>query len=282
MDTVKIISKIRLEISKYFKANNKTYAIFGKSMGIDSSLVAGLLSNVPDVKPVGVINPIKSDPDDEKIAKIVLKYFKIPFIKINLTKEYERLADKLYLDDNLINQVNEIKGRQDYKVKNNVLLETKSFALANIKLRLRMITLYHIAKIMDGIVIGTGNFSEHMTGFWTLHGDVGDFCPIMNLYKTEVYDLAKKLKVPSESINAIPSDGAGFTKKGTDEDQLGLTYDKLDMVIKDYLTGNTKNQILNKFNFEKSKTNKALAKIINFKYKRKLPITISRQKLGLD
>jgi NH3-dependent NAD+ synthetase len=64
----------------------------------------------------------------------------------------------------------------------------------NIKARLRMIMLYNAASINSGIVIDTDNLSEHYLGFWTIHGDVGDFKPLGKLWKTEVYELAKYIK----------------------------------------------------------------------------------------
>jgi NH3-dependent NAD+ synthetase len=57
-----------------------------------------------------------------------------------------------------------------------------------------MIMLYNAASINSGIVIDTDNLSEHYLGFWTIHGDVGDFKPLGKLWKTEVYELAKYIK----------------------------------------------------------------------------------------
>ena len=51
-----------------------------------------------------------------------------------------------------------------------------------------MIMLYNAASIFKGLVVDTDNLSEHYLGFWTMHGDVGDFKPIGKLWKTEVYD----------------------------------------------------------------------------------------------
>jgi len=81
-----IIKKIRNEIKKYFQKNGLTYAVFGKSMGLDSSVIAGLLSDLSGISPIGVIMPIESDLKDEKIAKIVLKHFKsLIFSRLGLT-----------------------------------------------------------------------------------------------------------------------------------------------------------------------------------------------------
>ncbi len=107
----------------------------------------------------------------------------------------------------------------------------------NIKARLRMIELYDLANELDGMVLSTDNYTEYLLGFWTLHGDVGDFGMIQNLWKTEVYGLAeylvKKFNLsgrPQQAdslqkcIEAIPTDGLGITD--SDFDQLLPDYDK--------------------------------------------------------
>jgi NAD+ synthetase len=278
----KIIKEIRSKLSDYFKKHNKTYAVFGKSKGVDSSLAAGILSNIKNIKPMGVLMPIDSDKKDEEIGKLVLNHFNIPFLKVDLTSQYKDLACKLYLDNKVLLQLKNIEKKYNYKNLEKTFKQRKNFALGNIKARLRMIILYHLAQITNGIVIGAGNFSEYWTGFWTLHGDVGDINPIAPLYKsTEVYSLAKALGVPKKSLEAIPSDGLNITKKGTDEDQLGLNYKNLDKIIKNYLKGKDIKQIKYKTNIKEEKIKKALEKIKNSEYKRKNPINFTRKDLGL-
>ena len=70
--SLEAIEKIRAAIQGYFKENRLTYAVFGKSEGLDSSVIAGLLSDLPGVKPIGVIMPCESDPDAEVIAPATL------------------------------------------------------------------------------------------------------------------------------------------------------------------------------------------------------------------
>ncbi len=109
---------------------------------------------------------------------------------------------------------------------------SKPNAAGNIKVRLRMITLYHIAQLTGGLVVSTVNLSELWMGFWTLNGDVGDFSPIQHVWKgLEEYTLAEALGVPEASLNAVPTDGLEILPAGVDEDQLGLPYPELDRVI---------------------------------------------------
>jgi NAD+ synthase len=105
-------------------------------------------------------------------------------------------------------------------------------ASANSKSRLRMMTLYHIAGNMNGIVVGTGNKVEDFgIGFFTKYGDGGvDISPIADLYKTEVRELGRYLGVPQEIINATPTDGL-WDDDRNDEQQIGATYEELEWAM---------------------------------------------------
>jgi NAD+ synthetase len=117
----------------------------------------------------------------------------------------------------------------------------------NLKARLRMLQLYDLAQLHQGIVISTDNYTEYLTGFWTLHGDVGDFAPIARLWKTEVFKIAEFLlnechllqySALKSCIEAIPVDGLGISS--CDCDQLGVRdYFEADKLFLDYFQGNT-------------------------------------------
>jgi len=226
------IKRIRRSIQTYFRENNLTYAIFGKSEGLDSSVIAGLLSNLEGVRPIGMLMPCESKPEVERIARLVLDHFNIPAIKVDLTFEYHALMARFYASGSVQDQLTQIA--EDYKDEKLLqqIIHRKTRAAGNIKVRLRMITLYHIAQLTGGLVVSTDNLSEFWMGFWTLNGDVGDYSPIQNVWKgLEEYTLAKALGVPDESIEAVPTDGLDIIPNGTDEDQLGLPYHELDRVI---------------------------------------------------
>ncbi len=228
----KAIQRIRGAIQTYFKENNLTYAVFGKSEGLDSSVIAGLLSDLPGVKPIGILMPCESDPDVEVIARETLDHFKIPHIRVDLTPEFHAIMARFYsagaVQDQLIRIVRDY-GDPDLV---RAMAMNKSKAAGNIKVRLRMITLYHIAQLAGGLVVSTDNLSELWMGFWTLNGDVGDFSPIQHVWKgLEEYTIAEALGVPEASLNAVPTDGLEVLPAGVDEDQLGLPYPELDRVI---------------------------------------------------
>jgi nicotinamide-nucleotide amidase len=231
-DATKVIRTIRKLIKQYFKENNLTYAIFGKSEGLDSSVIAGLLSAIQGIRPIGVIMPCESDLEAEHIARIVLDHYKIPFLRVDLTKEFHFLMGHYFSSEGVHGQLSHILKQYGDHAAMKTIPHRKPRATGNIKARLRMITLYHIAQLTGGIVISTDNLSELLMGFWTLNGDVGDLSPIQYVWKgLEEYTIAEVLGVPRESIEAAPTDGLEVIPGGTDQDQLGLPYHDLDRVI---------------------------------------------------
>ncbi|AEA47387.1 NAD+ synthase [Archaeoglobus veneficus] len=109
--------------------------------------------------------------------------------------------------------------------------EEHKIAVANIKPRIRMILLYFHANSRRLLVAGTGNKSELMAGYFTKYGDGGvDFLPIGDLYKTEVFQLARYLGIPERIVTKKPS--ARLWKGQTDEEEMGISYEKLDAILK--------------------------------------------------
>lgn len=111
-------------------------------------------------------------------------------------------------------------------------------SMANTRSRIRMTTLFAFASHHKLIVAGTGNKVEDFgVGFYTKYGDGGvDVSPIADLYKTQVYELAKHLGVVSSIQQAKPTDGL-FADGRTDEDQIGATYPELEWAM-EYITNN--------------------------------------------
>jgi nicotinamide-nucleotide amidase len=263
---------------------------------LDSSVIAGLLSDLEGVKPIGVLMPCESQAHVTHIARAVLRHFKIPWIEVDLTSEYHALMARYYSAGAVHDQLAQIV--QDYGDGHlsSRMAHRKARASGNIKVRLRMITLYQIAQLTGGVVISTDNLSEFWMGFWTLNGDVGDLSPIQYVLKgLEEYAIAEVLGVPEASLKAVPTDGLDVLPGGTDEDQLGLAYHELDRVIVRLLQ--------NKFNGEErwpqdktqalidqvaSETGHAPDKVVHVAhqltgthYKRNWPRVVSREEAGL-
>jgi len=185
-------------------------AVVGLSGGLDSSVTAVLCKRVTDV--LGLIMPIHSDPLDEESASLLAKEFDIQVRRVDLSPVYDALA--------------------------RVLPDPTGLPVANLKPRLRMATLYYFANKENRLVVGTGNKSEIMMGYFTKYGDGGvDILPLGGLLKRQVRELARELGIPPQIIAKPPS--AGLWAGQTDEAELGITYNELDQVLTAFESGGT-------------------------------------------
>lgn len=177
----------------------------GLSGGVDSSVVAALAKKALGRKRLlALILPCHSQKPDLEDAKLVAKKLGIRTETVDLSRIY----------DNLI----------------KILPEAGKIAYANLKPRLRMLTLYYFGNKLNYLVCGTGNKSEIMVGYTTKHGDgAADILPIGDLLKTQVKELARRLGIPKHIINKVPS--AGLWPGQTDEGELGITYEQLDDIL---------------------------------------------------
>jgi NAD+ synthase len=105
------------------------------------------------------------------------------------------------------------------------------YLLGNLMARTRMAVLYYYANRDGRLVCGTSNRSEYMLGYCTKHGDnAADLQPLLHLFKTEVYIVAKELGIPEPIINKVPS--AGLWGGQSDELEIGLPYTEIDASLK--------------------------------------------------
>ena len=103
-----------------------------------------------------------------------------------------------------------------------------------------MVYLYDLASKYGGMVLSTDNYTELLLGFWTLHGDVGDYGMIQNLWKTEIYAMSRYIvsqlkhdnarKSLDACINAVATDGLGITKSDLDQIQAD-SYEEVDQIL---------------------------------------------------
>lgn len=223
-----VISKIIHFTSDYIIKNKIESLVLGISGGIDSAVVACLASYVckeTNANLIGVEMHHSSNKTEEVArAKRISCNFADNIITNPIDNLIKSFASELYT----------------YM---DILTFDEKIRLGNIKARIRMIILYHYAHKNNGIVLSTDNYSEYLLGFWTLHGDVGDFGMIQNLFKTEVYEIAKfcvdrfelkgefkKAKALKECINAVPTDGLGITT--SDFDQIDISsYEEIDYFL---------------------------------------------------
>ena len=123
-------------------------------------------------------------------------------------------------------------------MKDNGLLpapEAIDFAKGNVKARQRMLSQYHIAGMVGGLVLGTDHSAENITGFYTKFGDGAcDLAPLFGLSKRQVRLLAKTMGAPEALVTKTPTaDLECLSPQKEDEQVLGLPYDDID----DFLEG---------------------------------------------
>ncbi len=265
------VGKIRQILKDYIVKQNLKSLVLGVSGGIDSALVAALAKPVCDelnIPLIGVSIPISTNTEDEiKRAELVGLSFCTEFKEENLTEHFTNLSFR-------INAYSEKEDLNSWKIRNG-----------NIKARLRMIYLYNVASDRGGLVLSTDNYTEYLLGFWTLHGDVGDYGMVQELWKTEVYEMSKwivdnelffddkKSVALKNCIYALATDGLGVTNNG-DLGQIlpeweGSSIDGykiVDQKLKDYLKGDVMF----------STDDPVIKRHLNSSFKRVNPINIKR------
>lgn len=183
--------------------------VFGLSGGLDSSTVAFLCAEVLEGEKVLALSlPEKgvTNPEETKDADKVAQMLGIDFRSMDISPILEELQQRITDFD-----------------------EKAKLPAANVKPRVRMTILYYYANLLDRLVVGTNNRSEIRAGYFTKYGDgASDFAPLGCLYKTQVLELARLLKVPSSILEREPS--AGLWIGQIDESELGISYEKLDLI----------------------------------------------------
>lgn len=219
----KVFNTLVDKTAEYLTKNNLKAMVLGISGGIDSTVVAAICHEVNKKTGIPLIGrslPIKNKSDEFDVSKLVGEAFCDDFRVVHLQDSFETILRDIVIEED--------NDRQT------------PIANGNIQARLRMIYLYNLASIHKGLVMSTDNQTEYQLGFWTIHGDVGDFDPIQDLWKTEVYELARWLvtryqniaefpnrecwenrawKAIVESIKLIPTDGLGISN--SDLEQIG-------------------------------------------------------------
>ena len=202
-DVERLTEWIRAQVAEA----GRVAAVVGLSGGIDSATVAALAKRALGSEAYGVIMPCGSDPADAEDARFTAEALGLSYRTVDLGPVFDLLREQLALPPGV-----------------------PRLAVANLKPRLRMITLYAEAAVRNALVLGTGNRSELEIGYFTKYGDGGvDLLPIGGYLKHEVRALAKELGVPARIIDRQPS--AGLWEGQTDESEMGMTYQELDTYL---------------------------------------------------
>ncbi|MBW2984778.1 NAD(+) synthase [Candidatus Woesearchaeota archaeon] len=225
-------------IRKYFKENNFKRAVIGLSGGIDSSLCAKLVADAIGSKNLlGLIMPDKG----------VTSRDSIDYAK--------KLANKLKIKHGIVTINSFLKPFKKMPWKENQI------AVINTKARIRANILFNYANTHDAIVVGTTNKSEWLLGYFTKYGDsCADIEVIGDLWKTEVLELARFLKIPKEIIGREPT--AELFHGHTDEKELGAKYEVIDEILKQIAAGKKPEGKLAKKIMERVKVNEHKRKAV--------------------
>jgi nicotinamide-nucleotide amidase len=294
----KVIDNIRKLIKDYIEKNKLKSLVLGVSGGLDSAIVAAICQEkYTGVPLIGISIPMSSSTEHREQAEWVGNTYCSVFEEFReWDNEYfpDGEAEAYNCPTNMINEIcsttsmtNKLAEKAGFKVNKfptNILD-------GNIKARMRMITLYDLARKTNGMVLSTDNKSEYMMGFWTLLGDVGDYGPIQNIGKGfELPAIARTLNIREDIIEQNPSDGLMVTEDNTDEAQLGANYQEVDTIMTIYLN----ETISNKIDFQKEmkiiinekkdgyeKIIKVIKRYHDFEYKRIGTINLTRDEIGI-
>lgn len=241
------------ELIDYLTKNNLKAMVLGISGGIDSTVVAAICHEVSKrtgIPLVGRSLPIKNKNDEFSVSKLVGEAFCDDFKVYALNRSYQAALLDACIDAGDANTAN------SYFLDELEEMSSRTpIANGNLQARCRMQHLYDIASLRKGLVMSTDNQTEYQLGFWTIHGDVGDYDPIQDLWKTEVYKLAEWVSdyyeeegiawAPKErgdemlrisetikaSITLTPTDGLGISN--SDLDQIGAkSYAEVDDILR--------------------------------------------------
>lgn len=247
-DYSKVFNTLIERTEDYICSNNLKCMVLGISGGIDSTVVAAICHEVSrrtGVPLIGRSLPTKFNKEGETTAAdLVGKAFCNDYKVVPIHSMYEKLAINITVAESGM-----LDNSKHYQ---------SPLANGNIQARLRMIYLYNLAGIHKGLVMDTDNLTENNLGYFTVHGDVGDFNPIGGLWKTEVFALAayirdyyyfeaklhsnpslieassNKATAVEESLKLKPTAGLGITD--SDLDEIGAeSYEQVDYILQEIL-----------------------------------------------
>ncbi|MFQ6075010.1 MAG: NAD+ synthase [Candidatus Bathyarchaeia archaeon] len=198
-------------VRKVVEGAEASGVVIGLSGGVDSSLVATLcVRALGKDRVLGLLMPAEFTPKQD-------------------VEDAERLAAWLGVRTEIV----PIQGICEaiFKTLNCAHGDVRCrIPVANVRARVRMLILYYYANLHNLLVVGTGDRSESLIGYFTKYGDGGvDLMPIVHLYKTQVRELARYLGVPVEIATKPSSPQLYPGHRATDE--IPLEYEELDPVL---------------------------------------------------
>jgi NAD+ synthase len=234
-------------LKERFRKFGFTKTVIGLSGGVDSSVSFFLaVEALGKDNVLAVMMPYKtSSPESIEHAQQIIKQLGVRNALVDITP----MADEF----------------------RKLLPDLDRVRLGNVLARLRMITLYDHSAKENALVIGTSNKTEILLGYGTLFGDTASAInPLGDLYKTQVWELAKELGVPAEIINKTPS--ADLWAGQTDEGELGFSYNDVDKLFVEMIDNALSDDELFNLGFYKEFVIKVRTRIRSNEFKRRLPV----------
>jgi len=234
-------------------------AVLGLSGGVDSALACYLAAEALGPENVLAIRmPYRtSSPDSMEHAALVIRQTGVRELTVPITP----MAEPVLAD----------------------VPEDQPIRRGNILARLRMIVLYDQSAEFQGLVIGTGNKTEILLGYTTLYGDSAcALNPLGDLYKTQVWQLARAMGVPEAIAGKPPS--ADLWAGQTDEEELGFTYARVDPLLMLLVDGRYAPESCVEAGFDRAFVQAVLERIRRNQFKRVLPpiAKLSNRTVGYD
>ncbi len=246
-------------ISSRVDAAHAKGVVLGLSGGIDSAVIARLCVESLGNKFVHalMLPDNHSDTSDVKDAEEYAKELGIIHKKTDITPILESFGKAVNTSDRV--------------------------AQGNLKARTRMVLLYQYANVNNLIVVGTSNKTEMLVGYFTKFGDgASDILPIGDLYKTQVWSLSKELCMPEKLVSKVPT--AGLWAGQTDEQELGITYVRLDKILYGIELGMNAEQIASRTGESVAEVNRMMERVKRNWHKRNPALVpkIGIRTIGID
>ena len=221
--------------------------VVGISGGVDSALSAFLaVEALGRENVIGLSMPYKTSSEESRNdARLVAETLGIEFHELDITPQVDAYFS-LFPDADRVRKGNKMA-------------------------RERMSILYDFAHWRKALVLGTSNKSEILIGYATRWGDgAHDLNPIGDLYKTQVWQMARFVGVPERIVRKKPT--ADLWPGQTDEGEIGIAYRELDLILLAYVDLRLRREEIIAAGFEEGKVDRVLRLVKNSQFKRKLPI----------
>jgi NAD+ synthase len=244
----KAIEQLSDFIISTVKKANYSRVVLGVSGGVDSALSAFLSARALGQESVLALRlPYRtSSPESLEHASLVIDQLGIPSKTIEITRAVDAILDEFP--------------------------DASPVRKGNVMARVRMINIYDQSADFPGLVVGTGNKTESLLGYSTIHGDGAfDFNPLADLYKAQVRQLAGALAVPQVIIDKAPS--ADLWMGQTDEGELGYTYNDMDGLLYLLVEEGLSKEACIEQGFSEDFISNMIDRVKRYRFKSLLPLT---------